>query len=39
MTKTNEKILDQLKLVSDGLLMMSESEYPLVAFREDVLVR
>ncbi|MHC5675464.1 nuclease A inhibitor family protein [Nostoc sp.] len=32
MTKTNEKILDQLKLVSDGLLMMSESEYPLEAF-------
>lgn len=32
MTKTNEKILDQLRTASDGLLMMSESDYPLEAF-------
>lgn len=32
MTKTNSEILDQLRTASDGLLMMSESEYPLEAF-------
>jgi hypothetical protein len=32
MTKTNSKILDQLRTASDGLLMMSESDYPLEAF-------
>ncbi|MBD2564540.1 MULTISPECIES: nuclease A inhibitor family protein [Nostoc] len=28
MTKTNSEILEQLKRASDGLLFMSESEYP-----------
>ncbi|MBN3961766.1 nuclease A inhibitor family protein [Nostoc sp. NMS8] len=28
MTKTNSEILDQLRTAADGLLMMSESEYP-----------
>ncbi|AVH68601.1 nuclease A inhibitor family protein [Nostoc sp. 'Peltigera membranacea cyanobiont' N6] len=28
MTKTNSEILEQLKQASDGLLFMSESEYP-----------
>jgi len=32
MTKTNSEILDQLKLASDSLLFMSESEYPLEVF-------
>lgn len=32
MTKTNSEILEQLKRASDGLLFMSESEYPCVAF-------
>jgi hypothetical protein len=32
MTKTNSEILDQLKLASDGLLFMSESEYPFEVF-------
>ncbi len=32
MTKTNSEILEHLKRASDGLLMMSESEYPLEAF-------
>lgn len=32
MTKTNSEILEQLLRASDGLLMMSESEYPLEAF-------
>jgi len=32
MTKTNSKILDQLRTASDGLLMMSECDYPLEAF-------
>ena len=32
MTKTNSEILELLKRASDGLLMMSESEYPLEAF-------
>lgn len=32
MTKTNSEILDQIKLASDGLLFMSESEYPFEVF-------
>ncbi|QLE46570.1 nuclease (plasmid) [Nostoc sp. C052] len=32
MTKTNSEILEQLKRASDGLLFMSESEYPCEAF-------
>ncbi|MBD2364677.1 nuclease A inhibitor family protein [Anabaena minutissima FACHB-250] len=32
MTKTNAEILEQLKQASDGLLFMSESEYPCEAF-------
>lgn len=32
MTKTNLEILEQLKRASDGLLFMSESEYPCEAF-------
>jgi hypothetical protein len=32
MTKTDSEILDQLKLASDGLLFMSESEYPFEVF-------
>jgi Nuclease A inhibitor-like protein len=32
MTYTNSDILKQLKLVSDGLLFMSESEYPFEVF-------
>ncbi len=32
MTKTNSEILDQLKLASNGLLFMSESEYPFEVF-------
>ncbi|MFN6565199.1 MAG: nuclease A inhibitor family protein [Nostoc sp. ChiSLP01] len=32
MTKTNEKILDQLRTAANGLLMMSESEYPFEVF-------
>ncbi|MCC5667790.1 nuclease A inhibitor family protein [Nostoc sp. CHAB 5784] len=32
MTKTNSEILDQLRTAANGLLMMSESEYPLEAF-------
>ncbi|BAB77343.1 nuclease A inhibitor family protein (plasmid) [Anabaena sp. FACHB-709] len=32
MTKTNSEILEQLKRASDGLLFMSESEYPCAAF-------
>ncbi|OUL24022.1 nuclease [Nostoc sp. RF31YmG] len=37
MTKTNSEIVEQLKLASDGLLMMSESEYPFEVFLwEDV---
>ncbi|RCJ27276.1 nuclease [Nostoc sp. ATCC 43529] len=32
MTKTNSQILDQLRTAADGLLMMSESEYPFEAF-------
>lgn len=32
MTKTNSEILDQLRTAADGLLMMSESEYPFEVF-------
>jgi hypothetical protein len=32
MTITNTEIVNQLKLISDGLLMMSESEYPFEVF-------
>ncbi|PHJ59040.1 nuclease [Nostoc linckia z18] len=32
MTKTNSEILEQLKRASDGLLFMSESEYPFEVF-------
>lgn len=32
MTKTNSEILEQLKQASDGLLFMSESEYPFEVF-------
>ncbi|QIR41742.1 nuclease (plasmid) [Tolypothrix sp. PCC 7910] len=32
MTKTDSEILEHLRLASDGLLMMSESDYPLEAF-------
>ncbi|MBD2616583.1 nuclease A inhibitor family protein [Nostoc punctiforme FACHB-252] len=32
MTKTNLEILDQLRKAADGLLMMSESEYPFEVF-------
>lgn len=32
MSKTNSEIVEQFKQASDGLLMMSESEYPLEAF-------
>nr|2O3B_B Chain B, Sugar-non-specific nuclease inhibitor [Nostoc sp. PCC 7120 = FACHB-418] len=31
-TKTNSEILEQLKQASDGLLFMSESEYPFEVF-------
>lgn len=34
MTKTNSEILEQLKQASDGLLFMSESEYPFEVFVE-----
>ncbi|MHC5747976.1 MAG: nuclease A inhibitor family protein [Nostoc sp.] len=32
MTKTNSEILDQLRTSANGLLMMSESEYPFEVF-------
>ncbi|MEJ6487807.1 nuclease A inhibitor family protein [Nostoc punctiforme UO1] len=32
MTKTNSEIIDQLRTAADGLLMMSESEYPFEVF-------
>ena len=32
MTKTNSEIVEQLKRASDGLLFMSESEYPFEVF-------
>lgn len=32
MTKTNSEILDQLRTAANGLLMMSESEYPFEVF-------
>ncbi len=32
MTNTNSKIIAQLKQASEGLLFMSESEYPFVVF-------
>jgi|SRR6476469_90995 len=32
MTNTNSKIIDQLKLACDGLLCMSESDYPFEVF-------
>jgi hypothetical protein len=32
MTKTNSEILDQLRTATNGLLMMSESEYPFEVF-------
>jgi hypothetical protein len=32
MTKTNSEILEQLKRASDGLLFMSESDYPFEVF-------
>jgi hypothetical protein len=32
MTKTNSEILEQLKQASDGLLFMSESDYPIEVF-------
>jgi Nuclease A inhibitor-like protein len=32
MTLTNSEIIDQLKQTSDGLLMMSESDYPFEVF-------
>jgi len=32
MAKTNSEILDQLRTAADGLLMMSESEYPFEVF-------
>nr|WP_265578942.1 nuclease A inhibitor family protein [Nostoc sp. LEGE 06077] len=32
MTKTNSEILEQLKLAIDGLLFMSESDYPFSVF-------
>ncbi|OYE01942.1 nuclease A inhibitor family protein [Nostoc sp. 'Peltigera membranacea cyanobiont' 232] len=32
MTKTNSEILEQLRTAADGLLMMSESEYPFEVF-------
>lgn len=32
MTKTNSEILEQLKQASEGLLMMSESDYPFETF-------
>ncbi|BAY19982.1 nuclease inhibitor homolog (plasmid) [Anabaenopsis circularis NIES-21] len=32
MSKTNSAILEQLKQASDGLLFMSESEYPFSVF-------
>lgn len=32
MTKTNSEILNQLRTAADGLLMMSESEYPFEVF-------
>ncbi|BAY66950.1 nuclease inhibitor homolog (plasmid) [Calothrix brevissima NIES-22] len=32
MTKTNSEIVEQLKQASDGLLFMSESEYPVEIF-------
>jgi hypothetical protein len=32
MTSTNSEIVEQLKRASDGLLFMSESEYPLYVF-------
>lgn len=31
-TKTNSEIIDQLRTAADGLLMMSESEYPFEVF-------
>lgn len=32
MNKTNSEILEQFRTAADGLLMMSESDYPLEAF-------